>query len=540
MKDKLLCDPFDAFRDLPEIPDNLKQQVIDSFQWYLFIQPRKSKLYRDAVCSYCGKQMQIKSFMAAGDPVDLHTLFYLKQGDVCECPYCGRRLLVRDYNRSRRYLSQYANYVFFLPISHDRVYVRSYWCNLHFYNGDWYHPVSVDHPSVAFKPTESYYMEYGFAQHKYHDIWNGNKLSKGIPSPFRSSGYDRILYSMPIEQTYLRWFAYEKYQRSHHEYIDPIRYYGFASNFPIIEYLVKNEKIDGCALVGEFASGVPNKSILDWAAPSPGYVWKLSKEALNTWSAYGGSLDTLKRVKVLGKVTEDNFINERIVRQARHRFDKSDLRTLSKYAKRCNISVRKLLRYIIQVEKDNPGCSRNPCPDVWITYKDYMENAIFLQYDIKNPVVSMPKNLFQAHDIASRSADAVREQKEIASMAALTKRLEKKYAYEDDTYIIRVPQSVQEIVREGQKLSHCVARYATSHAEGKTTILFLRRKSAPSVPWVTIEIKGFKIIQKEGKHNTYRIPDDALQFIDKWLKAVEKRAKQREKTTAVAEKECVA
>lgn len=540
MKEKLLCDPFDAFRDLPEVPENLKQQVIDSYQWYLFIKPRKSKLYREAVCSYCGKEMQIKSFMAVGDPESLHSLFYLKQGDVCDCPYCGRHLLVKNYNVSRRQLTQYASYVFFLPISFDRVYVRTYYTYLRFYTGDWYHAKSCDHPNVEFSEQEQYYMEHGFALHKKIDRRYCDKLSGRMPAPFGGLGYLQIFYSLPVDQTYLRWFAYEKYQRSYHSYIDPIRYYCLASNYPIIEYLVKNEKIDGRALVSDFAKRIPNKSILDWSASSPQYVWKLSKKALNTWIEYGGGLETLKRVKALGKVTEENFINERMLKQARHTFDKVEMRKLAKYAKICGLPVGKMIKYLLRVEKENPGCSRNPCPDVWITYKDYFENAIFLEYDLKNEVVALPKNLFRSHDVAFRTADAIREQKEIADISTLTKKLEKKYAYENDTYMICVPQNMKEIIREGQLLGHCVARYATSHAKGKTVILFLRQKNAPSVPWVTIEIKDFQIVQKQGKENCYVIPDDALAFIDEWLDAVRKRAKKYERKAAKDRKEVVA
>lgn len=539
-KDKLLCDPFDAFKDLPEVPDNLKQQVIDSYQWYLFIKPRKSKLYREAVCSYCGKEMQIKSFMAVGDPESLSSLFYLKQGDVCDCPYCGRHLLVKNYNVSRRQLTQYAKYVFFLPISFDRVYVRTYYTDLHFYTGDWYHAKSCDHPSVEFSEREQYYMEHGFALHREVSRYYGNKNTGTMPEPFGGYGYERILYALPVEQTYLKWYAYERYVGSYHSHINPIRYYGLASNYPIIEYLVKNEKLDGRALVSDFANRIPNKSILDWSASSPQYVWKLSKKALNTWIDYGGGLETLKRVKALGKVTEEGFINERMLKQSRHTFDKKEMRTLVKYAKICGLSVGKVIKYLLRTEKDNPGCSRNPCPDVWITYKDYIENAVFLEYDLKNEVVALPKNLFQSHDVAFRTADAIREQKEIADMSTLTKKLEKKYAYENDTYMICVPRSMKEIIREGQKLDHCVARYATRHAEGKTVILFLRQKAAPSVPWVTIEIQGFRIIQKQGRKNRYVIPDEALQFIDEWLVAVQKRARKQERKAAKDRKECVA
>ena len=47
---------------------------------------------------------------------------------------------------------------------------------------------------------------------------------------------------------------------------------------------------------------------------------------------------------------------------------------------------------------------------------------------------------------------------------------------------------MQEIISEGQALQHCVGGYAERHAEGKTTILFIRRKDNLDTPYYTLEI----------------------------------------------------
>ena len=73
-----------------------------------------------------------------------------------------------------------------------------------------------------------------------------------------------------------------------------------------------------------------------------------------------------------------------------------------------------------------------------------------------------------------------------------------------DEYFIRQPDSTDEIVVEGQKLSHCVGGYAERHATGKLTIMFLRQKSAPDEPYYTMEVSNdYKIVQCRGYKNNW-------------------------------------
>lgn len=70
----------------------------------------------------------------------------------------------------------------------------------------------------------------------------------------------------------------------------------------------------------------------------------------------------------------------------------------------------------------------------------------------------------------------------------------KKYEYEDDTYIIRLPIDSNEIVREGNMQRICIGGYTTRHAFGETSLFFLRRKSEPTVPFYAIEMNNNNVI----------------------------------------------
>ena len=76
---------------------------------------------------------------------------------------------------------------------------------------------------------------------------------------------------------------------------------------------------------------------------------------------------------------------------------------------------------------------------------------------------------------------------------------------------------------EGKALSHCVgsARYTQDHANGKTTIIFVRSKDEPDKPFFTLEYKDGRIVQIRGKHNL-SAPEEIQQAADKWLLEIKK------------------
>lgn len=83
---------------------------------------------------------------------------------------------------------------------------------------------------------------------------------------------------------------------------------------------------------------------------------------------------------------------------------------------------------------------------------------------------------------------------------------------------IRPVDSAEEIVREGEEQNNCVAGYATRHADGKTIIMVLRKRSEPRKPWHTVEIDPATLECRQcyAAHNHKRTPE-AAEFMDKYL-----------------------
>ena len=93
------------------------------------------------------------------------------------------------------------------------------------------------------------------------------------------------------------------------------------------------------------------------------------------------------------------------------------------------------------------------------------------------------------------------------------------YTSEESDLIIVVPKKLQELVIEGQILHHCVGSFVASVSEGKDTIVFLRHKDAPEIPYATIALlkngNNWYIDQAHTAHNG-SISEHDLAFLKSW------------------------
>jgi hypothetical protein len=136
-------------------------------------------------------------------------------------------------------------------------------------------------------------------------------------------------------------------------------------------------------------------------------------------------------------------------------------------------------------------------------YKDYIEQCIELERDMSTDVVTMPKDMFAAHDRTTEMLRTIRSEKvkvQLAESDAHRRDLE--VTDMELGLILRLPYDTEEIVAEGEKLSHCVGGYADRHAAGKLAILFLRTVGHPGTPYYTMEVSNdLQIVQCRGYRN---------------------------------------
>ena len=206
-------------------------------------------------------------------------------------------------------------------------------------------------------------------------------------------------------------------------------------------------------------------------------------------------------------------------------------RTLVKLLKQT--TAKRLIRYLKQEKRSFK----------WSTligrYADYLDMAAELHYNLQDDFVRFPKNIGQAHDIAT---DALNEQRaiemekkrkaknrkndqNIKKMAELRNQL---YAFESKNYIIRIPETSLEIIKEGQDQHHCVATYVDRVASGTTTILFLRNKKEPEKAFYTIEAQHGKVIQYRTKYNG-AMTEAVKNFMEQYKAVIKERWEEHER-----------
>lgn len=171
-------------------------------------------------------------------------------------------------------------------------------------------------------------------------------------------------------------------------------------------------------------------------------------------------------------------------------------------------------------------------------WRDYIEAAKAIGFDLTREDVVFPKDLGKRHDIAVKLHRDILAQKQAEELAHLWENNEKRYGFSDGEFVIVNPKTTYDIIDEGKAQGHCVAGYADRHAQGQLAIVFIRKVGAEDKAFLTVEMRKEKMWQVQGKANKYKINAHEQEFIDKWLKVVNERfnpkKKKRKEKTAVA------
>lgn len=177
-------------------------------------------------------------------------------------------------------------------------------------------------------------------------------------------------------------------------------------------------------------------------------------------------------------------------------------------------------------------------------WRDYLRDCQLLRYDLTDTAIITPKDIFKMHDRVARIVKIKEDEILKQKMADLVEnRRDMEVTDMELGLLIRQPYTIKEIVREGKKLNHCVGGYADRHAEGKLTILFLRKISDPHTPYYTMEVNlDLQIVQCRGyKNNMAGNPkppeielfeerfQEYLDYIKEKRKAAAKKAKKKTK-----------
>lgn len=201
------------------------------------------------------------------------------------------------------------------------------------------------------------------------------------------------------------------------------------------------------------------------------------------------------------------------------------------------------IKYILGVEKYLSYWDIEKIPDGIkpVTFQNYLikqetEISFYFDYiklmeELKRPITSknrFPKNLKEAHDEVVQTLNSMKRKEEMIKFSKRTKEIKFLEMTIDDIQFV-LPKTAKEVVEEGKALKHCVGgiHYINGHLNGDFSLVFIRKKNEPTVPYFTLHYEKRKIIQNQGyKHKK---PSDELEIIvEKWLKIVNRKVSREE------------
>lgn len=170
---------------------------------------------------------------------------------------------------------------------------------------------------------------------------------------------------------------------------------------------------------------------------------------------------------------------------------------------------------------------------------DYVRWCSILKYDMKDMYVLLPPDFSKAHDRVMKEYQAFKDEQERKRQAEMERLIKQALDAAGDTpammmkargLMLVLPKSGAEIKEEGRVLHHCVGTYVERVAKGETMILFVRKETAPDVPYFTLEYRDGKVIQCRGKRNCSMTKD-----VKAFVKAFERKMQEEGKKGGPAE-----
>ncbi|NFR57680.1 hypothetical protein AL714_17060 [Clostridium botulinum] len=326
---------------------------------------------------------------------------------------------------------------------------------------------------------------------------NENRWCKGIRSGLYSHQYDFwniALYTRNLDKvlknTKYQYSQLKPYATQKQGFKFPVYGYLYCSKkYPFIEYLWKlglSNLIDFIL----YNSDYQVKNLFDLSGKNFMEILKLDKNYLSRsqkLNITGEELSILQSVyKNKIKITNEEF---KFVSNIGYNYS-GDFFAISKYS-----SIHKTIKYL---EKQKTILN-NPISNIIITWKDYLDKCIQLKYNLSNEFILFPKKLKERHDEICLEFDKHKMEIYNKKIYERYKELSKLYNWKYKDYIIVVASSADELIKEGQKLHHCVGgAYKRKMANGETNILFLRKKDNPNKSFYTIEVRDNCILQIRG------------------------------------------
>lgn len=378
------------------------------------------------------------------------------------------------------YKNWYCKQVVVHGINTDKVYLQDIGLTMGFYKVGWYRE------GISKYPHWTDY-DWGYNDAKYFRI-NAPIINKEYISKLEKYKYSAVdLY----------------------KYTDILNYLKFYEKYPKCELLVK-------AGMSNLATSI---QILRLCEKDKNFCKWLYKNKYKASSGYyiSSIINAYKQNKDIEEVYNFEKFKKYFVKENNFQ----NLKTFLKHNEK-----DKFLKYLIKQNTDG------------YSYEDYRHACEYLGLDMTEDKNRYPHDFKKWHDIridqyhTAKAEKDAEERKELyqkfANVANKYLSLERLLIKED--YICLIAKNPQQLIYEGEQLSHCVGRmnYDQKFAREESLIFFIRNRLSPNTPLVTLEysIKTHKILQCYGEHDT-KPSDEILNFVNKkWLPYANRKLRQ--------------
>lgn len=520
------------------LPKNFEKWITDTVMAesrYLFYDAtRKKKTI--ARCSHCGETVIIDT---------------PKRDTKAICPCCKSSCIAKPYKAwyNSNGFTDVACVKYLQPLKNNSFCIRSFSVSWGFQN--------ITRPWKIVTETDRSFIniEYGIlntmSYYQYEPSYQGGDWRKY----FSSSNYDSVAHIYPSTLNKI-FKTQENFKKFHINFnriakcCNPISVLGLYKSVNEVEFVsnLVNNKLSN--LARSIINGCGSHSKVTWLNSIKGFdITKgslrkgcgITKDELPFFKKLNPDLnefEMLDTCKSLKKLSDESTM------KGLFRIRKLAGMSLNQFKKILrHSSVNQFVKYFSYLERTYFKNRRNehwqnPYYYFVLDYLDYIDNAVLLEYNLKNRNVLYPKDFKNAHDTVYKIVnDKSFKNAELPQIARQYKDYDALFSFVYKDLLIRPPKSHNEVKQEGEKLSHCVASYAKDIATGNTIILFIRKVTEPDIPYFTLNLdpSTLEIIQNRGYRNC-SYPQSVKSFMDKWysekIKPIKRSREKCQKTTA--------
>lgn len=473
-KHKKIIEEIDKKMEIvPDVPLNFKKWVDEEvffYDRYIFYEYTPKKI-KKGHCTYCNQDVELTK---------------VKHNERGICPCCGSPVTFKSIGKSRNIRSYYS---ILLPQKVKNTLIFRYFIGIKdfSFSKEQKYPHNID---LYLKETTREFcssLGHDYRYYQYDRFKNGSEIrwceeNRGylqINAITYTETLDEFIKDTVYEYSAIKEFCLSEKNRK----VSIIRYFETHKMDPKLEYFVKlklynlaDEYYKSFYLAREL-KGRNFKQITG--------LNKTDLKQLQRLDATYNMIKTIKKAKEKNIRLTDEQIETISLKLDQRIFD------LTKYT-----TITKILNYL------NKKKQKLSIANMYSDYLDYIRSCEKIKYDLSNNTILLfPKDFKKAHDETYKLSIEKDYEKYSTKLEQRYNQELKEYEFEYKDLCIKVPRKTFDLIDESNQLKHCVRSYLKQMAEGKTIILFIRKKSELEKSYYTLEIYENKIKQVRGLNN---------------------------------------